>query len=72
MVTLPVLMIAYVIAPEWKICRKLRSPVNKFISFVASYIFFLVLLYTQNELDTQDASRGPPKSGDCPPPRKRV
>ncbi|KAI0225454.1 Short transient receptor potential channel 4 [Lamellibrachia satsuma] len=63
MVTLPVLVIVYVVAPNWEISQKLRSPVNKFISFVASYLIFLILLYTQNELDTNDPSRGPPKSG---------
>ena len=64
MATLPVLVIMYVVAPEIELSQKLRSPVNKFVSFVASYFIFLILLYTQNELDTRDPSRGPPKSGD--------
>ncbi|KAI0225455.1 Short transient receptor potential channel 4 [Lamellibrachia satsuma] len=63
MVTLPLLVIAYIVAPDWGISQKLRSPVNKFISFVASYLIFLILLYTHSELDTNDPTRGPPKSG---------
>ncbi|KAK2172378.1 hypothetical protein NP493_963g00036 [Ridgeia piscesae] len=54
MLTLPLIVIMYEIAPESELSRKLRSPVNKFISFVASYFIFLILLYTQNELDTRD------------------
>ena len=45
-----------------------RSPINKFFSYVASYIIFLMLLYTHNDLDNKTFHRGAPITGEITRP----
>lgn len=60
---LPLMALVYLIAPDSKLASSWRSPFNKFLSFVASYIIFLTILFIQNGLDTLKSARGPPDTG---------
>ncbi|XP_013380847.2 short transient receptor potential channel 5 [Lingula anatina] len=60
---LPLIALFYLMAPNSGLSKKLKSPLTKFISWTISYVFFLLILYIQNDMDTISYIRGPPDTG---------
>ncbi|CAH1786057.1 unnamed protein product [Owenia fusiformis] len=61
--TLPLASVFYLVAPYTKLAQSLKSPMNKFLYYSASYMAFLVMLFIQNDRDRMDFVRGPPNTG---------
>ncbi|XP_017762000.1 PREDICTED: short transient receptor potential channel 4-like [Eufriesea mexicana] len=59
---LPVILTVILIAPNSKWSKFWQSPVNKFISFTASYLVFLLIVFLQSNTDKTEQLRGPPNS----------
>lgn len=62
-ILLPIMALIYLLAPKSKLAQRWSSPVNKLTSFTISYMTFIVILYTHNELDNTSYVRGPPDTG---------
>ena len=60
---LPLMALLYLLVPNSQLVTKWRAPFNKFFSFTASYIIFLLIVFVQNGLDTMHSERGPPNTG---------
>ncbi|KAL0271192.1 UNVERIFIED_CONTAM: hypothetical protein PYX00_008362 [Menopon gallinae] len=60
---LPVMAVMCMFLPNHRLVRKWKTPVNKMISSVASYLIFLVILFLESNLDKRNQKRGPPDSG---------
>ncbi|KAG8238988.1 hypothetical protein J437_LFUL005045, partial [Ladona fulva] len=58
---LPLMPFMCWIIPNSKIVNNLRSPINKLISSLASYLVFLVLIFIQSSQDKK--TEGPPHTG---------
>ncbi|XP_054713562.1 short transient receptor potential channel 3-like [Uloborus diversus] len=59
---LPFICIALLFIPQIKILRKWRAPLNRYLMWLSSYIFFVFCVYWLNYLDTGKAARGPPRT----------
>ena len=60
---LPFMALLYWFFPTSSFVQMWRKPLNKFYSFVASYVMFLGFLLFQNALDSDNPKRGPPDTG---------
>lgn len=60
---LPVMAVMCMFLPNHKLVKKWKTPVNKMISSVASYLIFLIILFLESNLDKRNQKRGPPDSG---------
>ena len=60
---LPLMAAIYLVIPNSKFVQIWRAPLNKFLAFASSYISFLILILTQNHLDSYKKGRGPPDTG---------
>lgn len=60
---LPIMTIMCIFLPNHSLVRKWKTPVNKMISRVASYLIFLIILFLESNLDKRNQKRGPPNSG---------
>ncbi|XP_076301374.1 LOW QUALITY PROTEIN: short transient receptor potential channel 4 [Lasioglossum baleicum] len=62
-VMLPVIFAIILCMPNSRYSKSYQSPVNKFISYTASYIVFLFLVFLQSSSDKTNQLRGPPNTG---------
>ncbi|XP_023289290.1 short transient receptor potential channel 4 [Orussus abietinus] len=60
---LPVVVAAILLAPNSGRSKRWQTPINKFLSFIASYVVFLVFVFLQSNVDKTNQTRGPPSSG---------
>ncbi|XP_076229482.1 short transient receptor potential channel 4 [Nomia melanderi] len=60
---LPVILVIILFAPNSKWSKWFQSPVNKFISSVASSLIFLLLVFLQSNSDKSEQFRGAPNTG---------
>ncbi|XP_061938714.1 short transient receptor potential channel 4-like [Apis cerana] len=63
MFTLFVVLVVILVAPNSKKSKFWQSPVNKFISSTASYLWFLLIVFLQSNIDKSEQLRGPPNTG---------
>ncbi|XP_076759027.1 short transient receptor potential channel 5 [Xylocopa sonorina] len=59
---LPVITIVVLVAPNSRRSKFWQSPVNKFISSIASYMVFLFVIFQQSNADKTEQLRGPPNT----------
>ncbi|XP_078032808.1 short transient receptor potential channel 4 [Augochlora pura] len=60
---LPGILAIVLFLPNSKISKFVQSPVNKFISSIASYLLFLFVVFLQSHTDKTQQLRGPPNTG---------
>lgn len=60
---LPLILLVVMIAPNSKRSKFWQTPVNKFISSIASYFVFLFFVFLQSNMDKSEQLRGPPNTG---------
>lgn len=60
---LPIMTIMCMFLPGHKLVKKWKTPVNKMISSLASYLVFLIILFLESNIDKKNQKRGPPNSG---------
>ncbi|XP_076375592.1 LOW QUALITY PROTEIN: short transient receptor potential channel 4 [Megalopta genalis] len=60
---LPVILVIVLFLPNSKISKFVQSPVNKFVSSIASYLLFLFVVFLQSHTDKTQQLRGPPNTG---------
>lgn len=61
--TLPVMAVLCLVAPNLSSVRRWRLPANKMLSWVAAYLVFLALVFIQSNTDKRAQLRGPPTTG---------
>ena len=59
---LPILVVVHILAPCTRLAKSWSAPMSKFVSHMAGYFLFIVVLFVHNYLDLKTSNRGPPNT----------
>lgn len=61
---IPIIILSVIFLPNSNLTKRWSTPLNKFISSLASYLIFLWLTFTISNADKRKQLRGPPDTGE--------